>query len=134
MVTLEEAKDIIERNTFNLDNLEVSINEAGFENEECIEINIFNIDTMQMSEDSYKAFETLCDSFEREVERNIEGLTAYATYDVSGYDYWTNQEQESNYCFVIVCLTDDTTVEDLIKFTELLDNLYDDLINLYDIE
>ena len=55
MVTLDEVKDTIERNTYNTDLIEVSIDESGYENEECVEIYLYSIDTLQMSEDSYQS-------------------------------------------------------------------------------
>ena len=134
MMTLEDAKEVLEKNLYNIDSIEVSTDEAGFNNEESLEIYLFGIDTLQMSEDSYKEFETLCDGFEREIKRSFDTLNAYATYDVSGYDYWTNGEKESNYCIVIVSLTDETQVEDIVRFSEKIDELYDSIVDLYDID
>ena len=104
--------------------------EEDNDNELVVDINL-PIDTLQMSEKNYNEYQALCDGFEDKVEGK-----AYCWYDGGSYSYWTENQNESNYAMVTIPLKNlvDKSDEEIDSIMSKVDNLLDDIIDLYDIE
>jgi len=85
------------------------------------------IDTLYMTEDNYHDYESYCDNFDSVTD----GLAGCA-YDISGYDYWTINQNESNYAIVEVPLGSlvGKSDDELDKFLYQVDELCEKLLDL----
>lgn len=101
------------------------------DNDGNLEVDIFlPIDTLQMSERNYNEYQILCGDFEDKVDGK-----ASCMYDVGSYSYWTENQEESNYAIVAIPLKNlvDATDEEIDSIMTEVDNLLDDIIDLYDV-
>lgn len=96
--------------------------------EEYLDVLLY-VDTLRMSEDNYATFESICDKFSDKCDD-----LADCVYDVSGYHYWTELQEESNYAMVCIHVDKVKDESDLEKLQTAIDDLYVDLTDLYDIE
>lgn len=86
------------------------------------------VNTLNMTEKGYKMFEELCESPEINIDRP--NFSISIGYDGSGYNYWTVQQEESNYANFTVVLKKPLTEEDYEEIRKVNKTFN---IKLYDI-
>lgn len=74
------------------------------------------IDTLQLTEQGYNEFVKLASNHHK-----TDNLDVFTAHDVSGYNYWTELQEETNYLHLTVALRDNCT-----NFTQAdLDSIWD---------
>ena len=74
------------------------------------------IDTLQLTEQGYNEFVELASNYFK-----TDNLDVFTAHDVSGYNYWTELQEETNYLHLTVALRDNCT-----NFTQAdLDSVWD---------
>lgn len=81
------------------------------------ELSLSYVDTMEFDETDYRNYEFLLD----DIDIKKENYEIYCSYDTSGFDYWQNIMQESNYTRVIINVREDIDEKEI-------NNIIDDLI------
>ena len=56
----------------------------------------------------------------------------YCSYDKSGYDYWTEIMEESNYTYIDIWISDDFSDDDFNSLIEELDEILRNIDNFLD--
>ena len=82
------------------------------------------IDTKYFNEEQYEEWENLLDS----IDVICDNFQIYCSWDKSGFNFWNSREDESNYTYIDIWLSDDFSDDD-IKY--LIDEL-DDIIKTID--
>ena len=87
--------------------------------------NLVPVDTRVFNKKGYHRFEKEMDSL---VEKH-DGYTFYVSYDVSGYEYWTIDMEESNYIAITVLIEEEvinyeSLEKDLDNYISKVDNKY----------
>ena len=96
-----------------------------------ISYGINHIDTQCFNKRGYQKFENMCD-------KSVfikPAYEFYVSYDVSGYDYWTIDMEESNYMFAIITIEDyngdfSTFADDLETFILNVQDKYEHLLSV----
>ena len=85
------------------------------------------IDTLTMDEDKYNKWTDVLDS----IDVIMPNFQIYCSYDKSGYCFWNNNMEESNYTYIDIWVSDafcDSDINllynELKKVVEYLDNFY----------
>lgn len=82
-------------------------------------VQVCYIDTTEMTEQEYEDWTDLLDSID--VVRDTFQL--YCSWDRSGYDYWTEIMEESNYTYIDIWVSDDFADDDFNALITELDNI-----------
>lgn len=85
------------------------------------------LDTLDFDEDIYKEWEELLNS----IQVIGDNYQIYCSYDCSGFDYWNNRQEESNYTYIDIWLSDDFSDEDIDKLYNSLVEVYNKIDNFY---
>lgn len=74
------------------------------------------VDTLQLTEQGYNEFVKIASNHHK-----TDNLDVFTSHDVSGYNYWTELQEETNYLHLTVALRDNCT-----NFTQAdLDSIWD---------
>ena len=87
-------------------------------------VSVNYIDTKYFNEEQYEEWENLLDS----IDVICDNFQIYCSWDKSGFNFWNSREDESNYTYIDIWLSDDFSDDD-IKY--LIDEL-DDIIKTID--
>ena len=80
-------------------------------------VSVDYVDTLKFNEFQYEDFTDLLD----EVDVIKPTFQIYCSYDTSGYDYWTEIMEESNYTYIDIWISDDFADNDFNSLIEELD-------------
>ena len=80
-------------------------------------VSVDYVDTRKFNEFQYEDFINLLD----EVDVIKPTFQIYCSYDSSGYDYWTEIMEESNYTYIDIWISDDFADNDFNSLIEELD-------------
>lgn len=79
------------------------------------------VDTLRLTEQGYNEFVKLASNHHK-----TDNLDVFTAHDVSGYNYWTELQEETNYLHLTVALRDNCT-----NFTQAdLDSIWDIMNNI----
>lgn len=87
------------------------------------------LDTMTYDKTDYENWEDMLDS----IDIITPNFQIYCSYDRSGYDYWTNRMEESNYTYIRIWVSDDFSDEDFKSLYNEVEKIYErfDYFNAY---
>lgn len=80
-------------------------------------VSVDYVDTRKFNEFQYEDFTDLLD----EVDVIKPTFQIYCSYDTSGYDYWTEIMEESNYTYIDIWISDEFADNDFKSLIEELD-------------
>lgn len=95
-----------------------------------IGISINKVDTLQFDEETYNKWEDFLDG----IDIIKPTYQIYCSWDKSGYNFWNKNQEESNYTYIDIWLSDDFEDKDIENlFYEINDILYriDMFLNYY---
>ena len=81
-----------------------------------------DVDTLEYSEQRYRLWETIISMFQAYL-KDTDKYEFSITYDVSGYDYWTVRQEESNYLDLGLYVYDELSEEEIGFITDVFDKL-----------
>jgi hypothetical protein len=82
-------------------------------------VSVDYVDTRKFNEFQYEMFNDILD--EIDIIKPI--FQIYCSYDKSGYDYWTEIMEESNYTYINIWVSDDFSDDDFNSLIEELDEI-----------
>lgn len=86
-----------------------------------IGISVNYVDTLQFDEETYNKWENFLDS----IDIIKPTYQIYCSWDKSGYNFWNKNQEESNYTYIDIWLSDDFEDKDIESlFYEINDILY----------
>lgn len=77
------------------------------------------IDTLKLTDHEYNSWEDLLDS----IDINKDTYQIYCSWDRSGYKYWTQDMEESNYTYIEIWISDDFSDNDFKSLIKELDEI-----------
>ena len=80
-------------------------------------VSVDYVDTRKFNEFQYEDFTDLLD----EIDVIKPTFQIYCSYDTSGYDYWTEIMEESNYTYIDIWISDEFADNDFKSLIEELD-------------
>ena len=91
-------------------------------------VSIDYVDTRKFNEFQYDMFNDILD----EIDIIKPTFQIYCSYDKSGYDYWTEIMEESNYTYINIWVSDDFSDDDFNSLIEELDEILRKIDNFLD--
>ena len=88
-------------------------------------VSVDYVDTRKFNEFQYEIFNAMLD----EVDVIKPTFQIYCSYDKSGYDYWTEIMEESNYTYIDIWISDDFSDDDFNSLIEELDEILRNIDN-----
>lgn len=85
------------------------------------------VDTLDFDKEMYEEWEELLNS----IQVIGENYQIYCSYDNSGFDYWSNRQEESNYTYIDIWLSDNFSDEDINKLYNSLVEVYNKIDKFY---
>lgn len=86
-------------------------------------IGVSFLDTITFDKADYLNWETLLES----IDIFRPNFQIYCSYDKSGYDYWSNIMEESNYTFINIWISSDFSDEDFNSLWREIGKIYNKL-------
>ena len=91
-------------------------------------VSVDYVDTQKFNEFQYDMFNNILD----EIDIIKPTFQIYCSYDKSGYDYWTEIMEESNYTYIDIWVSDDFSDDDFNSLIEELDEILRNINNFLD--
>ena len=91
-------------------------------------VSVDYVDTRKFNQFQYELFNDLLD----EIDIIKSSFQIYCSYDKSGYDYWTEIMEESNYTYINIWVSDDFSDDDFNSLIEELDEILRNIDNFLD--
>ena len=91
-------------------------------------VSVDYVDTRKFNEFQYEMFNDILD----EIDIIKPTFQIYCSYDKSGYDYWTEIMEESNYTYINIWVSDDFSDDDFNSLIEELDEILRNIDNFLD--
>ena len=82
-------------------------------------VSVDYVDTRKFNEFQYEMFNDILD----EIDIIKPTFQIYCSYDKSGYDYWAEIMEESNYTYIDIWVSDDFSDDDFNSLIEELDEI-----------
>lgn len=90
-------------------------------------ISIDYLDTLMFTEDEYIEWEEFLDDIDI-ISTNFQ---IYCSWDRSGYDFWTNKQEESNHTYLDIWISDDFADNDIKPLFVEVDNILQMIEDFY---
>ena len=91
-------------------------------------VSVDYVDTRKFNEFQYEMFNDILD----EIDIIKPTFQIYCSYDKSGYDYWAEIMEESNYTYINIWVSDDFSDDDFNYLIEELDEILRNIDNFLD--
>ena len=90
-------------------------------------VSVNYIDTRYFNEEQYEEWENLLDS----VDVICDNFQIYCSWDRSSFSFWNNREDESNYTYIDIWLSDDFSDDDIKHLVDELDDVIKTIDEFY---
>lgn len=91
-------------------------------------VSVDYVDTRKFNEFQYEMFNDILD----DIDIIKPTFQIYCSYDKSGYDYWAEIMEESNYTYINIWVSDDFSDDDFNSLIEELDEILRNIDNFLD--
>ena len=90
-------------------------------------VSVNYIDTKYFNEGQYEEWENLLDS----IDVICDNFQIYCSWDRSGFNFWNSREDESNYTYIDIWLSDDFSDDDIKYLVDELDDVIKTIDDFY---